>query len=160
MAPLIRPYVEADLPALAAIVAQPEVVRWWGRYDEERLRKEIASATFTWTVEVAGRPAGLINATDEPDPEYRHFEFDVFLDAALHGQGIGSDALRQAARVMFDERGHHRGCIYTSPENARALHVYEKLGFRPVGLLRKAVRDGDGPWEDELMLDLLAEELR
>ena len=43
-------------------------------------------------------------------------------------------------------------------ENERAVHVYEKLGFRRVGVMRRYERGADGAWHDGLLTELLAEE--
>jgi aminoglycoside 6'-N-acetyltransferase len=155
---VIRRYGDGDLTALAAIVAKPQVARWWGEFDRKRLRAAIAAATLAWTIEVDGTPSGLILVDEETEPDERHVEVDVFLDPAHDGQGIGGDALRQALVMMFEGRGHHRAVLYTLPDNARAIHVYEKIGFRSVGVVRKSNRVR-GEWIDELMMDLLAEEM-
>jgi aminoglycoside 6'-N-acetyltransferase len=157
---VIRRFTDSDLDPLAAILAQPGVARWWDDYDKRDLAREIRRATLAWTIEVDGRPAGMVLAHEEPDPDYRQVEVDMFLDSALHGQGIGTDALRQALRMLFEGRGHHRATLGTSPENTHAISVYERIGFRRVGLLRRASRGSDGEWHDELLMDLLAEEMR
>jgi aminoglycoside 6'-N-acetyltransferase len=36
--------------------------------------------------------------------------------------------------------------------------VYGKVGFKPVGVMRKYERDASGKWSDGLLMDLLAEE--
>ena len=99
-------------------------------------------------------------ATEELDPDYKHVELDVFLDPSCHGQGIGSGALRAVLHRMFEERGHHRAVIVPAVENERAVRSYRRVGFRPVGIMRRAQRRPDGIWRDELVMDLLAEELR
>jgi aminoglycoside 6'-N-acetyltransferase len=50
--------------------------------------------------------------------------------------------------------------IDPAADNAAAIRAYEKVGFRPVGVMRKYWRAPDGEWRDGLLLDLLAEELR
>lgn len=40
-----------------------------------------------------------------------------------------------------------------------AIRAYTKVGFRPVGIMRRYWRDPEGVWQDGLLLDLLAEEL-
>ena len=42
---------------------------------------------------------------------------------------------------------------------ARAIRAYAKVGFRPVGGMRRYDRRADGRWADNLLMDLLAEEL-
>jgi aminoglycoside 6'-N-acetyltransferase len=62
-------------------------------------------------------------------------------------------------RHMFEERGHHRATIDPAIENERAIRSYERVGFKRVGVMRKAERAPDGRWRDALVMDLLAEEL-
>jgi RimJ/RimL family protein N-acetyltransferase len=50
----------------------------------------------------------------------------------------------------------HQGCRQRCA--ARAIHVYEKLGFRPVGVMRQYERVADGSWRDGLLMELIASE--
>jgi aminoglycoside 6'-N-acetyltransferase len=84
---------------------------------------------------------------------------DIFLAPDRHGQGLGTDALRTLARHLIDDRGHHRLVIDPAVANTRAIGAYEKLGFRPVGVMRQVERSPDGEWRDALLMDLLADEL-
>ena len=59
----------------------------------------------------------------------------------------------------MEERGHHRLVIDPDVDNARAIHCYEKVGFRPVGVMRRYARGADGELHDALLMDLLAGEL-
>jgi aminoglycoside 6'-N-acetyltransferase len=157
---LLRPVVDADLPELLRQLAHPEVAAWWGRNSEEELREELSEPQVTpWTIEVDGAIAGLIYATEEQEPDYRNVEVDLFLSADHHGRGLGAEALRLVLREMFDQRGHHRAVIVPAAENQRAIHSYEGVGFKPVGVLRQADRGLDGRWRDALVMDLLAGEL-
>ena len=68
--------------------------------------------------------------------------------------------MRTLIAWLFDVRGHHRLTVDPAAENARAIHVYEALGFRPVGVLRLYERVEDGVWRDALLMELLADDLR
>lgn len=68
--------------------------------------------------------------------------------------------MRTLARYLVEEVGHHRLTIDPAADNAAAIRCYSKVGFRPVGVLRKYERGVDGDWHDGLLMDLLAEELR
>jgi aminoglycoside 6'-N-acetyltransferase len=91
-------------------------------------------------------------------PRYRHAAIDMFLDPALHGRGLGTEAIRQLSAILFDERGHHRITIDPAATNTRAIRAYEKAGFRVVGVMRAYERGPDGDWHDGLLMELLATE--
>ncbi|WP_433224734.1 GNAT family N-acetyltransferase [Microtetraspora malaysiensis] len=158
----LRPATEADVPALAAIRATPEVYRWWR--GEEDLAAEVARDlnapdTAVLAIVYDGRVVGQIQWGAEEEPDYRHASIDVFLDPAVHGRGIGADAIRTLARHLIADRGHHRLTIDPAADNSAAIRCYEKVGFRPVGVMRRYERGPDGTWHDGLLMDLLAEEL-
>ena len=49
--------------------------------------------------------------------------------------------------------------IDPAADNAAAIRSYTKVGFRPVGIMRRYERVTDGTWHDSLLMDLLADEL-
>ena len=107
-----------------------------------------------------GEVAGLIQFWEEPEPRYRHAGIDVFVDPALHGLGVGTEAVRQVVRRLIEARGHHRVTIDPAVDNVQAVRAYEKAGFRRVGVLRQAEKDTDGDgWHDALLMELLAEDV-
>lgn len=158
---VLRPLTEADVPALVAIQAQPSVARWWDQPDESDLRKQAAgeSEETSFTITVGGTLAGLIQYVEENEPMYRHAGIDLFLSEDFQGRGLGTDAVRTLARHLVDDRGHHRLTIDPAADNRAAIRAYEKVGFRPVGVMRRYERAADGEWRDGLLMDLLAEEL-
>jgi aminoglycoside 6'-N-acetyltransferase len=145
-----------DAPALLAILDQPEVAAWWRRAEWERLDERDA---VTFAIEYEGRVAGCIQYSEEADPDYFSAAVDIFVSAAVHGRGVGPDAMRTLIAWLIDVRGHHRLTVDPAAANARAVHVYEKLGFRPVGVLRDYERVEDGTWRDALLMELQAAEL-
>jgi aminoglycoside 6'-N-acetyltransferase len=165
----LRPVMPEDVPVLAAILAEPEVARWWPGYDDARVEEELLAGdadTIAWAIEARlGGPTeppdvvGAIQAWEEPNPEYRHAGIDLFLATASHGRGLGRAAIRAVARWLIDERGHHRLTIDPASANERAIRTYAALGFRSVGILRQYERRPDGSWVDGLLMELLAGEL-
>ncbi len=151
---ILRPLAEGDEGELLRIHRTPEVLRWWDVPDESFPWDEPESSRFT--IEVAGAIAGLIQFWEEPEPKYRHAGIDVFLDPALHGRGVGTEAVRRIVRHLIEERGHHRITIDPAAHNAAAVASYAKAGFREVGVMRLAERDSDGKaWHDALMMELV-----
>jgi aminoglycoside 6'-N-acetyltransferase len=154
---ILRPLAEGDEAALQRIHATAEVRQWWDEPDERFPWDEPESTRLT--IEVDGAVAGLIQFWEEPEPKYRHAGIDLFLDPALHGRGLGSEAVRRVVRQLIDERGHHRITIDPAVANAAAIRAYEKVGFRAVGVMRRSERDFDGSgWHDCVLMELLAGE--
>ena len=157
----LRPLTEDDVERLAAIVAAPGVREWWGTPDPpEREREGLRNDGSAFGVEVDGQLAGWLGFDEEPEPDYRHASLDIALAPAHQNRGLGPAALRTAIRWLTEERGHHRFTIDPAVENQRAIRAYSKVGFRPVGTMRRAERWADGAWHDSLLMDLLVEELQ
>jgi len=160
---VLRPAVDADAPTLAAILSEPSVGRWWPTHDLQRVESELLRPdpdVAVHVIELDGRVVGLIQTTEEPDPEFRHAAIDLFLTADAQGRGLGPDAIRAMATELFERRGHHRITIDPALDNTAAIRAYEKVGFRAVGRLRRYQRMPDGTWIDGLLMELLEDELR
>ncbi|MBN2848430.1 MAG: GNAT family N-acetyltransferase [Coriobacteriia bacterium] len=156
----LRPLTRDDTPTLRALLADPSVVPWWGVYDAPKIERDFFDPAwaYTYLIEIADDVAGLIQFHEVPDPDYKHAGVDVTLAGGHQERGLGTEALRVLIRYLIDVRRHHRITIDPAVDNARAIHVYEKVGFRPVGVMRRYERGADGTWHDNLLMELLAEE--
>jgi aminoglycoside 6'-N-acetyltransferase len=158
----LRPATADDIPALAAIRAEPEVYQWWRGGDDlaESVAEDLDEpGSHPLAIEHDGRVIGAIQWSAEEEPDYRHATIDIYLDPALHGRGLGTDAVRTLVRHLITEHGHHRITIDPALENAAAIRSYTKAGFRPVGVMRQYERGPDGTWHDALLMDLLADDI-
>ena len=144
----------------AANPAHPEVrCRWGAEAASPQWPFDDPSAT-RFSVLLDGAVRGMVQYGEEEEPAYRHASIDIYLDPAVHGRGVGRDAVRALARHLVHDRGHHRLVIDLAADNEPAIRCYTAVGFRPVGVLRRYERDVDGAgWHDGLLMDLLAEEL-
>jgi aminoglycoside 6'-N-acetyltransferase len=150
----LRPLAPGDEEDLLRIHRTPEVVRWWDDPEDGFPWDEPGSTRLTIVVD--GRIAGLIQYWEEREPRYRHAGIDVFLDPSLHGRGFGCEAVGRVVRHLIDDRGHHRVTIDPALANTAAIRCYEKVGFRPVGVMRGAERDSRGHgWHDCLLMELV-----
>ena len=157
----LRPATIEDVPELAEIRRTPAVLARWRGGDDlvAAVGEDLAEEGVTsYVIEVDGRTAGWIQWYAEDEPDYRHASIDIYVDPAVHRRGVGTDAVRVLTRHLIDEHGHHRLTIDPAADNAAAIRAYAKVGFKPVGILRKYERDADGSWHDGLLMDLLAEE--
>jgi aminoglycoside 6'-N-acetyltransferase len=113
-----------------------------------------------WLVELEAQVVGMIQAYENADPMYRHAGIDIVLRPRAHGRGVGPEAIRVLARHLFADRGHHRVVIDPNAAKARAIHAYETVGFRRVGVMREYEWSAhEGRWTDGVLMDLLRDEL-
>ncbi|HEY6631427.1 MAG TPA: GNAT family N-acetyltransferase [Rhizobiaceae bacterium] len=137
-----RGVTEADLPMLAAWLAEPHLAEWWMEGVEASLA-EIREAmdsveTEPLIVELDGRPIAYLQSYDphlEDGHPYQDQPFgtlgvDISIGPPdLIGKGHGSAILRQFTDMLFEE-GAPRVVIDPHPDNLRAIRAYEKAGFR------------------------------
>lgn len=146
---LFRPLSMDDIPQMLTWLADPDVSPW---YSEGELTIANLAETYRGPIEgteptgcfiivIDGVEAGMIQAYVIDDhPEYaRQLEMparavgtDVFLgERSLRGKGWGAPVLRAFhRRIVFGEMQASLAVIAPSPDNARAIHVYERAGFR------------------------------
>jgi aminoglycoside 6'-N-acetyltransferase len=149
---VLRPIVADDIPRLGILLDDPQVAPWLPRLDPP--------ATAGFAVDLDGRLVGTARYHEDPSRDYRHATVEVALDPAWHGKGLGADTLRAMARHLFYDRRHHRLVAELHPRNSKALRSYQRVGFRPVGLLRECEVDVTGGRRDALLLDLLKRDLQ
>ena len=73
------------------------------------------------------------------------------------GKGYGTDAMRLVLRYAFTELNLYRVSLGLHEYNSRALHSYEKAGFRMEGRSRKDMMR-EGRRTDSLWMGILREE--
>lgn len=102
----------------------------------------------------SGRCVGHVGLY-EIDHRIRSAEFAIMLgDRAVWGQGLGSDCTRYALRFGFDQLNLNRIHLSVLTTNARAVKMYERLGFAEEGRLRQA-QYKDGAYIDVILMALL-----
>ena len=158
----LRQAVEADVEALVAIRATPEVPsRWRGDDLEQDTRDSIDDEDLHFLVieDSEHEVIGAIQWEAEDEPDYRHANVDMYLDPAVHNRGYGSDAVRTLCRHLFETEGHHRITIDPAADNVAAIRCYGKVGFKKVGVMRQYERGADGAFHDGLLMELLEGDL-
>lgn len=155
----LRPARPDDVERITEIRLEPEVLARWDAPEPGEFEAFLAEPT-TFVIDADGEVVGAIAFHEEPDPMYRHAGIDLFLTSGRHNEGLGSEAVAVLAGHLIRERGHHRLTIDPAADNAAAIRAYQKVGFRPVGVMRRYERGPDGTWHDGLLMDLLADEFR
>lgn len=156
---VLVPVTAEHAPHLRRILRTREVWLRWGDEAASPSWPFDDPSVTRFAVVLDGAVIGMVQYAEE-EPTYRHASIDVFLDPAVHGRGIGRDAVGTLAHHLVHDRGHHRLVIDPAADNEPAIRCYSAVGFRPVGVMRRYERDADGTgWHDGLLMDLLAEEL-
>lgn len=101
---------------------------------------------------------GSLNAFN-PRPAYDHVaDFSVYVAREARGRGIG-DALLTALEERARAIGYHKLVLAAFPGNAAGMRLYERHGFRTVGVYREHGRL-DGRWVDVIVMEKVLDEER
>ncbi len=112
--------------------------------------------TLAITNRNTGAWLGEVVLMDHDEPN-RSASLRIALVAAAQNRGVGTEALRLVLAHAFGPLGLHRVSLDVYAFNERAIHVYEKVGFRHEGRLRDALW-WDGTAYDALLMAILATE--
>ena len=89
---------------------------------------------------------------------HRHAEFGISLwNTERQDKGFGSDATTTMLWVGFHVLGLNNIYLNANADNARALRVYEKVGFKKIGVFREMVFSM-GKFQDHIAMDILRSE--
>lgn len=159
-APAIRPAVEADAPAIAAIYnegirgrgatfetrerAPGEVLPWLGDPRHPVLVAEIEGEVVGWVAASTYRARACYAGVAE---------FSVYVASAARGRGVG-DALLRAFLPACEAAGLWKVLSRIFPENAASRALCARHGFREVGVYRRHGKL-DGEWRDVVVVERL-----
>ncbi|MDX8346489.1 GNAT family N-acetyltransferase [Cognatiyoonia sp. IB215446] len=136
-----RPVTPDDFDLLASWQAQPHVHAWWDDedpYDQETLSDARVSH---WIVSLNGHPFAFMQDYTVHGWDDHHFAslpkgargIDQYIgDPDMLGAGHGTAFIGERMRALFDQ-GAPIIATDPHPDNARAIAVYRKLGFKVVG---------------------------
>ena len=156
----LRPLPGDEAHGFAEALAVDTGARPWLGSDPAVIERWITAGEVSAFVVWDGNdPVGLITFEEQTDPDYFSANIDIALLSRGTGRGLGPDAIRALAGWLFSVRGHHRITIDPAVANERSIRAYRKVGFRPVGVMRRYERTPGGEWHDNLLMDMLAEDL-
>jgi len=153
----VRPLLEADWPAVAAIYAEGIATRL-ATFETEMPRWEDWDAAHLAghriVAELGGEVAGWVALTPYSRREvYRGVaDESVYVAERARGRGVGR-ALLEAAIESARAGGLWTLQAGIFPENEPSLALHRSLGFREVGA-RERIGQLDGAWRDVVLLEL------
>lgn len=165
----LRPLGPGDADALFAAVQDEESRRLTGtqqaftREQIEAWCRRVATAQGRIDLAITERGTGEFLGEvvlSEIDETNRNAHFRIALKGpSAFGRGYGTEAARLLLGYGFEALGLHRIELEVFAFNPRALHVYEKLGFKREGVRREVLRVG-GRYHDAVLMSLLRREWR
>jgi RimJ/RimL family protein N-acetyltransferase len=166
----LRAIERDDLPRFVEWLNHPEVRRGLARYqplslaEEERWFEAVLQAPpeeRPFSIDVRqGEGWQHIGGTSlmRIDAQARHAEVGIHIgDTQFWNQGLGTQAMRLILRHAFETLNLNRVYLRVYEDNARALSVYRRLGFKDEGRLRED-RFLEGRYWDTLLMGLLRRE--
>ena len=180
----LTPVVEADLPALAGILADPGVYSagfaMWRRPGSARDALALASRLYldppAFDGEGRGRvayavrlvagsplgPAGTVVGTSSLGEAFRGHE-RLHLGSTLYAPRVWGGVVNPETKYLllrhcFEDLGYGRVKLQTDALNARSAGAIQRLGAQREGVLRRHVRREDGTFRDTVVFSVLREE--
>ncbi|WP_225845657.1 GNAT family N-acetyltransferase [Streptomyces sp. HPF1205] len=168
---VLRPYEEADIPALVEMMNDELVTAWTGvpqPYTDRHAREYVTATAARERAE--GR--GLVLAVTElltqrlvgtvqlqhTDWRIRGTEIGYLTAAWARGEGYACESVLAVCRWLFDDQGFERVELRTAADNTASQQVAQKIGCVSEGVLRNAgivrTQTEDGRWA-EIRTDLL-----
>ena len=145
---LLRRFTAKDLEPLAAILLQPDVVRWLGTPDASvsDVQRALERYDRHWNQRGYGRLAvvdrvtgALVGRTGVMyQPKWRATsskdEIGWAIDRRLWGRGLATEAAAAALADVVERVGLEQVVSYTRPDNAASIRVMEKLRLERGGM--------------------------
>ncbi|MEU6132387.1 spermidine N1-acetyltransferase [Saccharopolyspora sp. NPDC047091] len=140
----LRALERDDLPFVHGLTNNSRIMTYWFEEPYEALvelqdiydRHIHDTRERRFVIEVDGERGGLVELV-EIDYIHRNAEFQIIVAPDHQGRGLAAEATRQALTYAFAVLNMHKIYLLVSTENVKAVHVYEKLGFRTEGELRE-----------------------
>lgn len=89
-----------------------------------------------------------------PREAYRHVvDFSIYVDRAYRGRGVGKVVLTRLIELAR-EHGFHKMVLSAFPTNSGGMALYERMGFRTVGVYKEQGML-DGRWVDTIIMEKL-----
>ncbi|MBI2160969.1 MAG: N-acetyltransferase [Candidatus Rokubacteria bacterium] len=159
----VRPATAGDAEAICRIYNQGiedrvATLETELRTPEER-RQWLASRGARHPVIVAENAAGEVVGWGSlnvfnPREAYRFVaDFSVYVEPAWRGKGVGRVVLERLIELAR-QHDFHKMVLSAFPTNAGGMALYEKLGFRTVGIYREQGML-DGRWVDTIIMEKL-----
>lgn len=166
---ILRPFRAEDADTLWNSLGSPVIDKLTGTHAtftrdqiDAYIARQIANddderAAFIIALPDDSRALGEVVINDiDHDNHSANIRIALFAEDDL-GKGYGTTAMRLMVDYGFRQLKLHRISLGVYAFNPRAIHVYEKIGFKQEGVLRDALY-WEGEYVDEIIMSILAHE--
>lgn len=145
----LRPVGAPDLPILQVWDADPAIIALMGRrFDDQTPEDWLRSlrgqrTSRAWIIEAGDRPVGEVELAQI---NWRSGTAEIRIcigEKESWGHGIGTESLAHSLRFAFEGLNLKKIYLRVFDTNTRAIHLYERLGFRKEAILAPSVRRQD-----------------
>ena len=164
----LRPLQMTDLDSIMPWINDPEVVKNFQNFDKEVTREE----EQRYLEKMLASPHDKLFAIETEAGEYlgnagihdihtKNNEGRLGLiigNKKQWGGGYGQSAVRALIQYAFEVCDLHRIELRVFEENAKARHIYQKVGFVEEGVMRKKYADREGKYHDMVLMAMLRED--
>ncbi len=140
----LRVLEKDDLEFIYQLNNNPEIMLFW--FEEPYKSMTYLEKMYEKSIENKDVRQFIIKKGDEKigyvgiysiDPIHRKAEFGIMIDPKHQGYGYASTATRLAIDYAFATLNLHKLYLIVDCINEKAIHVYEKMGFKVEGVLKE-----------------------
>ena len=101
-----------------------------------------SQGALRYMIDVDGQTVGTIDVFDY-DHRARHAFIGIYVSAAARRNGVGCKAIAEVERLMARNVGMHSLAALVAEDNLPSRKLFEKAGYKAVGILRDWLTDGE-----------------
>jgi RimJ/RimL family protein N-acetyltransferase len=124
--------------------------KWFDNYEAEE--KENKRKIFM--IKINNEFVGQVGLLDIDKSEKKSFLYIAIGEKKYWGRGIATEAIKYIHDFAFHDLGLHKINLYVHTANTRAIALYEKIGYKHVGIFHDNVCR-DGKFEDESLMEII-----
>lgn len=163
----LRPLERADAPRIVPWLNDPEITRTLSVHrplnlqNEEEFIAKVANSEHDVVLCIVVKESDAfigVTGLHEIDFKNRHANFGISIGEKTEwSKGYGTDATSLMVQYAFETLNLNRVRLLVYDNNPRARRVYERVGFKPEGILRQE-RFAEGRYWDTVTMAILREE--
>ncbi|MFC3501773.1 GNAT family N-acetyltransferase [Micromonospora krabiensis] len=155
---LLRPWRDADAPAVRDALRDPDIARWnpqGGPVDEAsallwvRRRADWSAGDHVSLAVATTADDELLGSVSLHQIRGENAGIGYWTVPAARGRGVASRSVDRLTRWAFDALRLHRVELCHAVANTASCRVAERAGYAAEGTLRESYRYGDGRRHDE-----------